>query len=85
LIPQLMVFFIMVGSAGPYFDTSSSSVGSSAVIRGNQISFFFLSFNVSILYPTLSPITTDSSRTHLFGPCAPPITSSTTLKTHRAS
>ncbi|KAF8252540.1 putative nucleoside transporter [Wilcoxina mikolae CBS 423.85] len=50
MIPQIFVFFIMVGCAGPYFDTTSPSVGSPAIIRGNQISFFFACFNNAFVW-----------------------------------
>ncbi|KAF2732407.1 hypothetical protein EJ04DRAFT_513879 [Polyplosphaeria fusca] len=42
--PQLLVLFILIGSAGPYFSTSLTSVGSSNQISANRISFFSLCF-----------------------------------------
>jgi len=41
-LPQLIVLFILVGVAGPYFDTSSSTVGDSEVKAADRMSFFFL-------------------------------------------
>lgn len=46
MIPQMVVFFIMVGCAGPSFDITSPSIGTPEVIRGNQVSFFFAVFSV---------------------------------------
>lgn len=45
-LPQLIVLFILVGSAGPNFDTSIKSAGDSASINANRLSFFSLSLSV---------------------------------------
>ena len=44
-MPQLIVLFILVGSAGPAFDTSFPSVGDPATIIGNRLSFITLCFS----------------------------------------
>ena len=44
-MPQLIVLFILVGSAGPTFDTTFPSVGNSATIIGNRLSFITLCFS----------------------------------------
>lgn len=41
-VPQLAVLFIAVGCAGPYFNTTKSSTGTSAVKAADRMSFFFL-------------------------------------------
>ncbi|CAK7238134.1 Vitamin B6 transporter [Sporothrix eucalyptigena] len=41
-IPTVLVLFILIGSAGPNFDTSTPSSGSGAVLAGNRLSYFFL-------------------------------------------
>jgi len=42
-IPQLLVLFVLIGSAAPYFDASTQSVGeTSAIIAANRLSFFSL-------------------------------------------
>ncbi|KAF2182884.1 hypothetical protein K469DRAFT_740190 [Zopfia rhizophila CBS 207.26] len=45
-LPQLLVLFILFGSAAPYFATSLASVGSSRQIAANRLSFFSLCFYV---------------------------------------
>ncbi|KAK4161079.1 putative purine-cytosine transporter [Cladorrhinum sp. PSN259] len=42
VIPQLLVLFVLVGCAGPYFDTSSKSQGETATIAANRLSFLSL-------------------------------------------
>jgi purine-cytosine permease-like protein len=42
--PQLLILFILIGSAGPYFDSSLASVGSNSQISANRLSFFSLCF-----------------------------------------
>ncbi|RFU32284.1 hypothetical protein B7463_g4062, partial [Scytalidium lignicola] len=42
-LPQICVLFILVGTAGPFFDTASQSVGEGAVLAGHRVSYFFLS------------------------------------------
>lgn len=41
-LPQLIVLFVLVGCAGPSFDTSLQSVGSASAIAANRLSFFSL-------------------------------------------
>jgi len=41
-IPQLIVLFVLVGAAGPYFDATTQSVGEAPVIAANRLSFFSL-------------------------------------------
>ena len=38
-VPQLIALFVLVGSAGPKFDTNIPSVGGSRDIAGNRLSF----------------------------------------------
>lgn len=47
-IPQLVVLCILVGSAGPNFDSSIPSVGNQLTINANRLSFFSLSLSVPI-------------------------------------
>ncbi len=47
-IPQLIVLCILVGSAGPNFDSSIQSVGSQLTINANRLSFFSLSLSVPV-------------------------------------
>jgi len=42
-IPQLVILFILIGVAGPKFDTTTPSKGSGATLAGNRMSFVFLS------------------------------------------
>ncbi|KXX76635.1 Vitamin B6 transporter TPN1 [Madurella mycetomatis] len=41
-IPQLLVLFTLIGCAGPYFDTSSQSLGEAPTIAANRLSFLSL-------------------------------------------
>ena len=41
-VPQVIVFFILVGSAGPKFDISTASVGDTTTINANRLTFFSL-------------------------------------------
>lgn len=41
-IPQLLVLFILIGVAGPKFDTSTVSTGNGPTRSADQMSFFFL-------------------------------------------
>jgi purine-cytosine permease-like protein len=41
-IPQLIVLFVLIGSAGPFFDATAQSVGEPSVIAANRLSFFSL-------------------------------------------
>ena len=47
-IPQLVVLFVLVGSAGPRFDSTLSSSGSASTIAANPLSFFSLSLSVPV-------------------------------------
>ncbi|KAI9673579.1 MAG: hypothetical protein M1817_002215 [Caeruleum heppii] len=49
-IPQIMVLFILVGSAGPKFDTVTPSVGDTVTIAGGRLSFFSLCLSAAITY-----------------------------------
>jgi purine-cytosine permease-like protein len=41
-IPQLLVLFVLIGSAGPYFDPTVQSVGEPSVVAANRLSFLSL-------------------------------------------
>ncbi|KAK3367668.1 permease for cytosine/purines, uracil, thiamine, allantoin-domain-containing protein [Podospora didyma] len=41
-LPQLLVLFVLVGSAGPHFDATLQSVGEGAVLAANRLSFLSL-------------------------------------------
>lgn len=41
-VPTVVMLFILIGSAGPYFDVSTTSAGSSTVIAANRLSYFCL-------------------------------------------
>lgn len=47
-IPQLIVLLILIGSAGPKFDTNIQSVGTSSAITASKISFLSLSLAVPV-------------------------------------
>ena len=47
-IPQCIVLFVLIGCAGPHFDTSLQSVGNSATIAANRLSFFTLQLSVPL-------------------------------------
>ena len=47
-LPQVIVLFVLVGSAGPKFDTSVQSVGNTATINANRLSFFSLCLSIPI-------------------------------------
>jgi purine-cytosine permease-like protein len=47
-IPQLLVLFILFGSAGPKFNPSLQSTGSTIAIAANCLSFFSLSLSVPV-------------------------------------
>ncbi|KAL5114717.1 Vitamin B6 transporter [Pleosporales sp. CAS-2024a] len=40
--PTVLVLSVLIGVAGPHFDTSTPSKGSGAVLHGNRLSYFFL-------------------------------------------
>lgn len=41
-IPQVIVFFVLVGSAGPQFDTLSPSAGDNTTVIGHRLSYLVL-------------------------------------------
>ncbi|KAL9024091.1 MAG: hypothetical protein Q9196_006768, partial [Gyalolechia fulgens] len=45
-IPQLIVLFILVGSAGPSFNSSLQSIGDSGAVTAGRLSFFSLQLSV---------------------------------------
>ena len=47
-VPQLLVLMVLVGSAGPKFDTTFESQGDTTTIAANRLSFFSLSLSVPI-------------------------------------
>ncbi|CAI7579145.1 unnamed protein product [Penicillium bialowiezense] len=49
-IPQLIAAFVLVGCAGPKFNTSIVSTGSAATIAGNRLSFFSLCLSASVAW-----------------------------------
>jgi purine-cytosine permease-like protein len=49
-LPQLIVFCILAGVAGPKFDTSTPSVATDRTLIGNRISFFSLCLAAAITY-----------------------------------
>ncbi|KAF8858589.1 hypothetical protein BDZ45DRAFT_673864 [Acephala macrosclerotiorum] len=48
--PQLVAIFVLVGSAGPTFDTSITSVGNKETINGNRLSFFSLCLSSAVAW-----------------------------------
>ena len=49
-LPQFIAIFVLVGSAGPKFDTTIESSGSSQTIAGNRLSFFSLCLSASVAW-----------------------------------
>ncbi|GJN82045.1 hypothetical protein PLIIFM63780_005582 [Purpureocillium lilacinum] len=49
-IPQLIALFVLIGSAGPKFDTSITATGDHRTIAGNRLSFFSLCLSSSIAW-----------------------------------
>ena len=47
-IPQVIAFMVMIGSAGPHFNTSLASVGPPGTITANRCSFFAIQFSTVI-------------------------------------
>ncbi|KAL8976431.1 MAG: hypothetical protein Q9205_007557, partial [Flavoplaca limonia] len=47
-IPLTLVLFILIGSAGPHFNPSLQSVGNTATIAANRLSFFSLQLSVPL-------------------------------------
>lgn len=48
--PQLIAIFVLVGSAGPTFDTSITSSGNASTINGNRLSFFSLCLSSAVAW-----------------------------------
>jgi len=49
-LPQLAVFFVMVGCVGPSFETATASSGTPAEINGHRISFFFTAMSTALIW-----------------------------------
>ncbi|KAF2404349.1 putative nucleoside transporter [Trichodelitschia bisporula] len=49
-IPQLFVFAVLAGSAGPRFDLSAPSIGDARTVRANRASFFSICLAAAITY-----------------------------------
>ncbi|KAJ5249033.1 hypothetical protein N7468_000484 [Penicillium chermesinum] len=49
-VPQFVAVFVLIGSAGPKFDTSIESTGSSETIAGNRLSFFSLCLSAAVAW-----------------------------------
>ena len=48
-IPQILVLFTLIGSAAPYFDTTTQSVGDGPItLAANRLSYFYLCLSVSV-------------------------------------
>lgn len=47
-IPQIIVLFILVGSAGPHFDSTLQSTGGTAATTAHRLSFFSLCLSVPL-------------------------------------
>lgn len=52
--PQVLVLFILIGSAGPKFDTSTTSVGNPETINANRLTFFSLCLSSSVAWAASS-------------------------------
>jgi purine-cytosine permease-like protein len=53
-VPQLIVMFVLVGSAGPKFDITTESIGDASNIAANRLSFFSLALSVPISWAAAS-------------------------------
>ncbi|KAL9595592.1 MAG: hypothetical protein Q9219_006356 [cf. Caloplaca sp. 3 TL-2023] len=53
-IPQLIVLFILVGSAGPSFNASLQNVGGSGAVTAHRLSFFSLQLSVPVSWAAAS-------------------------------
>lgn len=49
-VPQYAVLFVLAGTAGSKFDTSTQSVGTPSTIIGNRLSFFSVCLSAAITY-----------------------------------
>lgn len=49
-LPQLVVLFILVGSAAPYFDTNFPSTGNTETVNADRLSFFSLCLSAPIAW-----------------------------------
>ena len=47
-IPQLVVLLVLVGSAGPHFNAFTQSIGNTATVNANRLSFFSLCLAVPV-------------------------------------
>ncbi|KAK4159542.1 vitamin B6 transporter TPN1 [Cladorrhinum sp. PSN259] len=47
-IPQILALFVFIGSAAPYFDTTTQSVGDARTLAANRLSYFCLCLSVSV-------------------------------------
>jgi len=47
-IPQILVLFVLIGCAAPYFDTTTQSVGDGPTLAANRLSYFCLCLSVSV-------------------------------------
>ncbi|KAL8874690.1 MAG: hypothetical protein Q9174_000030 [Haloplaca sp. 1 TL-2023] len=54
-IPQLIVLFVLVGSAAKEFDVSATSQGAPGTITANRCSFFALSYGNSVGWAAVAP------------------------------
>ena len=71
-IPQLVAFFVLIGSAGSNFDTSAVSIGTTGTITANRCSFFALEYAAFIGFTAIGadfyvyyPTTTSKGLTFL--------------------
>ncbi|KAI4189693.1 MAG: hypothetical protein L6R41_001302 [Letrouitia leprolyta] len=53
-IPQLIVLFILVGSAGPSFNASLQSIGDPSAVTAGRLSFFSLQLSVPVSWAAAS-------------------------------
>lgn len=60
-VPQLIAIFVLVGSAGPKFDTNISSTGDTQTINANRLTFFSLCLSVQLPGPLLVLISSSTS------------------------
>lgn len=53
-LPQLVVLLVLAGNAGPKFDISTPSVGSSSYVAANRLTFFSLCLSVTASWAAVS-------------------------------
>ena len=51
-LPQLIILFVLVGCAGPKFDTTFESQGDAITLTANRLSFFSLSLSAPLSWAT---------------------------------